>query len=197
MLGSDGFLGEAEAGSLKSVQERAIASKYFDWSYAQKVWFEMNTWDLEEKEWAKCAADFEPWLAKYKQSPRAAFAELDKMPKPKKKKVQQCYDIQLAYDQWFDHVYLPWYNGYPSDALYAVSYNNKEKGVKAPTFDDYLASYGKRASCSPDAMLDECGPVPDWRSPTWRAKEQEMMAKAQQYADEQYAKRMERSNKAK
>jgi hypothetical protein len=46
-------------------------------------------------------------------------------------------------------------------------------------------------------MLDECGPVPDWRSPTWRAKEQEMMAKAQQYADEQYAKRMERSNKAK
>lgn len=157
----------------------------------------MNTTEKLDAEYAKYSADFEPWLALYKQNPRKAFAELDKMPQAKRVKIQKGFDVQLAWDQWFDHVYSAWYNGYPSDALYAVSYNNKEKGVKAPTFDDYLASYGKRAPCQPDTMLDECGPVPDWRSQRMLRESQAMMAKAEQYAAEQYAKRMERSNKAK
>lgn len=187
----------AVAGEIKSDSERAIASKYFDWAFAQKVWFDLNTGSKFDREWEKYSADFEPWLSVYKQDPRKAFAELDKMPPQKRARVQRGYDMQLAFDQWFDHIYSAWYNGYPSNALYAVSYNNKEKGVKAPTFDDALASYGKRASCQPDTMLDECGPVPDWRTERMLRESQAMMAKAEKYAAEQYAKRMERSNKAK
>ena len=171
--------GEAAAGEIKSDTERAVASKYFDWSYAQKVWFDLNTAQKFDAEWDKYAAEFEPWLAHYKQNPRQAFAEMDKMPKAKRAKVQRGYDMQLAYDQWRDHVYSPWYNGYANDAWFAVSYDNKKKGMKAPTFDDYLETYGKRAPCHPQAMLDECGPVPDWRSPGRKAAEQAMMKKVQ------------------
>ena len=174
----------ASAGALKSGQEYAKAEHFFDWKYAQKVWFEMNTWEKEEQEWAKYAADFEPWLDLYKKDKRKALSDLKGYPETKRKNIQRGYDIQLAYDQWFDQVYSPWYNHYPYVASQAPVHKKK-----APTFDDYLAASAKRQSCFPQVFLNECGPVPDWRSDKWKAKEQAMMAKADEEAARIAAKR--------
>jgi hypothetical protein len=46
------------AGVLKSGYQNAHESHFFDWKYAQNFWFEMNTWEKEEAEWAKYEADF-------------------------------------------------------------------------------------------------------------------------------------------
>ncbi len=175
---------------MKDGQIRATANQFFDWTFAQKVWFELNTWELEEAEWAKYADDFNTWLPLYKQNPRKALNALKSYPKEKRLNIQRGFDIQLAFDHWFDHVYSAWYNRYPYTASRAVLHK-----TKAPTFDDTLSSYGQRPSCFPEAMLDECGPVPDWRSPKWRAKEQGMMAKANRQAAEAEAKRKERLHK--
>lgn len=96
-------------------------------------------------------------------------------PDQKRKNIQRGYDMQLAWDQWFDQVYSPWYNGYANDAWHAPTHN-----TKAPTFDDYLAVWAKRPSCFPAHFLNECGPVPDWRSD--KSQEQDMMAKADEAA---------------
>jgi hypothetical protein len=161
-----------EAGVLKGPNEYAKAEHFFNWRFAQKVWFEMNTWEASEAEWAKYAPDFEPWLEMYKSNPRKALDALAKYPKEKRLNIQRGYDMQLAYDQWFDQVYSPWYNGY----AYAASQG------KAWTFDEQLEAYAKRPNCIPTHYLNECGPVPDWRSAKWRAKEQEMMATANEKA---------------
>lgn len=149
---------------LKGGNEYVKPQHFFDWSYAQKVWFEMNTWEAEEKEWAKYAADFEPWLDLYRKDPRKALTALDSYPESKRKNIQRGYDIQLAYDQWFDQVYSPWFNGHKAGTQ-----------DRKWTFDDVLASYAKRPSCIPQHFLNECGPIPDWRSDKWKAKEQAMM----------------------
>lgn len=132
----------------------------------------MNTWDKEEAEWDKYSSVFEPWLERYKNNARAAMGELEKMPKDVRYKIQRGYDIQLAYEDWFDHVYSPWYNGFSSAAA-AAQRENKP----GPTFDDYLAVWGKRKSCVPERLLNQCGPIPDWRSPKWKEREQAMMQK--------------------
>lgn len=161
-----------------------MADDHFDWEFAQKIWSEMNTVEALEAEYAKYSSDFEPWLKFYKQNEREALQALNEYPKDKRNNIKRGYDVQLAFDEWFDHVYSPWYNHYPYVASQAPLHK-----AKAPTFDDYLASYGSRPSCIPKAMLDECGPVPDWRSPEWKAKEQAMMRKANQQAAEAEAKR--------
>jgi len=162
----------------------ATAPKYFDWAFAQKVWFEMNTIESLEAAFTKYGADFDPWLALYKKDPRKAFAELDKMPKAQRLRVQRGYDVQLAYDQWFDHVYSTWYNTYPQNAAMAPVLKKA-----APTFDDVLAARAQTASCHPESMLNECGPVPDWRTEGWKVKERGMMADAAKYVAEQEAKK--------
>ena len=164
----------------------ATAEKFFDWGFAQKVWFEMNTWEAEEAEWAKYEADFNPWLKLYKQDPRKAFAELDKMPKAKRLRVQRGYDMQLAYDHWFDHVYSFWYNAYRGDA---VTKSSPIINKTAATFDDLLARSAQNPTCHPNRLLNECGPVPDWRSPKWLAKENEMMAETAKEIAEKKAAR--------
>lgn len=166
------FVSIAEAGEIKSVYQNATAEKYWDWSYAQRVWFDFNTTDKFVAEWNKYSGDFEPWLSRYQKDARKALDELDSMPKSKRLNVQRGYDMQLAFDQWWDHVYSPWYNRYDY-----VSGNARREGKAAPTFDDYLVVWGKRQTCRPERLLDECGPIPDWRSPEWRTKEQAMMQK--------------------
>lgn len=162
----------------------AVARNFFDWKFAQKVWFEFNTYEKEEAEWAKYVGDFHPWLEVYKVDQRKAFDLLNKMPKDKRINVQHAFDMQLAYDHWFDHVYSSWYNGYEQDAIYAPMTKKK-----APTFDDYLAVYAERGSCIPEHMLNECGPVPDWRTPEWRAKEQAMMQTVARQVEENRRKK--------
>lgn len=159
---------------LKDGRQLAKAEHFFDWAYAQKVWFDMPTWEAEEAEWKKYAADFEPWLELYKADPRKAMQALKKYPQHKQRNIKRGYDIQLAYDHWWDHVYSPWYNAYAYEASQAPLHNRK-----AATFDDYLAVWANRPSCKPARLLNECGPVPDWRDARDRAAEQEMMAKAE------------------
>lgn len=156
---------EAAAGALKSGQEYAKAEHYFDWSYAQKVWSEMNTWEKEEVEWAKYSADFEPWLDLYKKDKRKALADLKAYPENKRKNIQRGYDIQLAYDHWFDQIYSPWFNSYKIDYGYG----------KARTFEKVLESFAARPTCLPAFTLADCGPIPDWRSANWKAKGQAMI----------------------
>jgi hypothetical protein len=99
--------------------------------------------------------------------------ELKTYPEGKRRNIERGFDIQLAFDHWFDQVYSPWFNGFAYEALQAP-----RVGKKAATFDDYLAVWAKRESCVPQGILNECGPVPDWRSDKWRAKEQEIMRAA-------------------
>lgn len=152
----------------------------------------MNTVEKFDAEWAKYAADFEPWLKAYQQDPRKAFDALDKYSKDKRKNIQRGYDMQLAIDQWWDHVYSPWFNRYAYVASRAVVHKDK-----APTFDDYLASYGSRAPCFPETMLDECGPVPDWRTDAVKFRAKAMMQKADQEAAEAEARRLAKFGKRK
>ncbi|MEW5728047.1 MAG: hypothetical protein AB1918_09500 [Pseudomonadota bacterium] len=171
----------AHAGVLKGADEYAKPQHFFDWRYAQKVWFEMSSRAALEAEEASCLADFGPWLESHKENPRKAFADLKNYADKKRRNIQRCYDIQLAYDQWWDQVWSPWYNGYSYEAVQAPIHNRK-----AATFDDYLAVWSKRASCTPDHFLNECGPVPDWRDEEDKANAQAMMRKA---AEEVAAKR--------
>lgn len=163
----------AHAGNLKGPNQQATAEKFFDWGYAQKVWFEMNTSALIDAEYAKYRSDFEPWLALYKQDPRKAFAEMDKMPKAKRLRVQRGYDVQLAWDQWYDHVYSFWYNQYDFTAQVKI---NRVSQQAADTFDDLLARSSQNPTCHPNRLLNECGPVPDWRSERMHRESAEMMA---------------------
>lgn len=179
----------ANAGNLKSDTQMATAEKYFDWGYAQHVWFDLNTTKLLDAEYAKYAGDFEPWLARYKKNPRDAFAVLDKMPKAQRLRVQRGYDVQLAWDQWFDHVYSTWYNGYRHEAVVAAS---PAINKKAPTFDDVVALTGQRAKCIPERMLNECGPVPDWRSERMLRELAALFAATQKEIAENKAKRAKR-----
>ncbi|EPY00248.1 hypothetical protein K678_17096 [Magnetospirillum fulvum MGU-K5] len=149
----------------------ATSKDFFDPEYARHVWFNLNTWEAEEKEWEKYSKDFDPWLKKFRDNRRNALKELKTYPEAKRRNIERAYDIQLAYDQWFDRIYYPWYNGFPANARKAAS-----ESRAARTFDDNLASSRKQGSCaSIFRLFVECGPIPDWRSEKWRAKEQEMM----------------------
>lgn len=152
--------------------KHAVAEDYFDWSYAQHVWADLNDGSKFDGEWAKYSAEFDPWLERYKKNARVAMDELEKMSKDRRLKIQHGYDMQLAFDEWFDHVWSPWYNGFSSAAA-AAQRENKP----GPTFDDYLAVWGKRASCRPERMLDQCGPIPDWRTERLIRESQAMMQK--------------------
>lgn len=175
---------DARAGVLKGGYAYAKPEHFFDWRYVQKVWFEMNTRGALEKEEAQYTPDFDPWLELYKKDPRKALDALKSYSETKRRNIMRGYDIQLAYDQWFDQVYSPWYNGYAYAAHQAPIHKKK-----APTFDDYLAIWAKRPACIPTAYLNDCGPVPDWRSEKWVSKELDMMQRAQEAAAKAHAGR--------
>jgi len=157
----------ANAGVLKHWDSYAKPEHFFDWKYAQTVWFDLNTTERYDAEWAKYEGDFKPWLALYKADKRKALADLKTYPEAKRRNIERGYDMQLAFDHWFDQVYGPWFNGHKRGTL-----------DRKWTFDQVLESFGKRSSCVPQHFLNECGPVPDWRSSGWKAKEEVMMREA-------------------
>lgn len=167
-------------GELKFWDSYAKPEHFFDWKYAQTVWFDLNTYERYTAERAKYEADFKPWLVLHKKDKRKALADLKTYPEAKRRNIERGYDMQLAFDQWADQVYVPWYKGYAHDATWSPRLKKK-----ATTFDDYLAARAKRGSCIPEHFLNECGPIPDWRDDGDKAEEQAMMRKV---ADELAAK---------
>jgi len=155
------------AGALKTPSQYAKPEHFFDWKYAQEVWFEMRSHEAIQAEADKYAADFDPWLALYKKDKRKALAELKTYPEAKRRNIERGYDVQLSYDQWRDDVYMSWFKGHRAGTL-----------DRKWTFDQVLESFGKRSSCVPQHFLNECGPVPDWRDNEDKAKEQAMMREA-------------------
>jgi len=169
-----------QAGELKHWDSYAKPEHFFDWTYAQKVWFDLNTAERYDAEWAKYEGDFKPWLALYKKDKRKALADLKTYPEATRRNIERGYDMQLAFDQWGDQVYRIWFNGYAHEA-YRATLTKK----KASTFDDSLALWATFKPCVPARFLNQCGPIPDWRSENTKAKEQAMMRKV---ADELAAK---------
>lgn len=164
----------AHAGSIKGPNEFVKAENFFDWNFAQHVWFDLKTDGEYDAEFDKYASHFKPWLEIYKNDPRKALTELKTYPEAKRRNIERAYDMQLAFDQWADQLYVPWYKGFRNEALNAALYRK----VPAQTFDDWLAKFGKNLSCIPTRSLTECGPVPDWRSKETRAREENMMRAA-------------------
>jgi len=167
----------ANAGVLKHWDSYANPEHFFDWKYAQTVWFDLNTAERYDAEWAKYEGDFKPWLALYKADKRKALADLKTYPEAKRRNIERGYDMQLAFDHWFDQVYGPWYNRFRGNVLDAAFYKKYGK-PPAGTFDDYLADWATFKPCVPARFLSQCGPIPDWRSEKAKAKEQAMMRAA-------------------
>ncbi|CCG42494.1 conserved hypothetical protein [Magnetospirillum molischianum DSM 120] len=162
----------ANAGVLNWGYNPVGPEQFFDWKYAQKVWFDLNTAESYDAEWAKYQGDFKPWLALYKADKRKALAELKSYPEAKRRNIERGYDMQLAYDDWRDLLYMRWYKGYAHEA-YRATLTKK----KAQTFDDSLAIWVTFKPCVPVRFLNQCGPIPDWRDDEDKAKEQAMMRK--------------------
>jgi hypothetical protein len=152
---------------------------FFDWEYAKKVWSEMNTWDAEEREWAKYSADFEPWLEIWKKDRNHAKKVLETYPEQKRRNIQRAFDIQLAWDTWYDEHYLPWIN----DNKTVVQVKSSMGLMEMKSFKERQASYNAlqkklgRLDCIPQKFLDECGPMPDWRSPEMKTEEMKLEAR--------------------
>ena len=148
---------------------------FYDWEFAKKVWFEMNTWEAEEKEWAKYAADFDPWLVEWKKNNQNAKKLLAGYSPEKRKNIERAYDIQMAWDTWYDGFYWPHINYYKDVATVSPRLDK----IKALTsFEQYRDETNKRRSvsnsCVPQERLSECGAWPDWRSPEMKAEERKL-----------------------
>jgi len=154
---------------------------YYDWEYAKRVWTQMNTWDKEEAEWAKYAADADPWIAMYRKNHREALQVLKGYPEAKRQRIQRAFDIQLAADDWSDNVHGEWYRNY----YQRLMQDRRRKGTSvenkihdAVTFDAHMAKF-KTGHCDAGAnYLSQCGSVPDWRDAKMRKQDQQMMDNA-------------------
>lgn len=149
---------------------------FYDWEYAQKVWFEMNTWEAEEAEWAKYSADFDPWLEVWKKNRAQAKKLLATYPEQKRHNIQRAFDIQLVWDAWFDEYYGPWFRHYQE----TVDYETYRDLPELKSFEERRASYNarrkelERLHCVPQKFISECGVLPDWRSPEWKVEEKKL-----------------------
>jgi hypothetical protein len=156
----------AEAGLLKG-PTRAVAADYFDYDYAQQAWEEWNTLELLLAEAAKYAEDFDAWKVDFKKSPAKALREMRAAQSGSA--LQKGYDLQLAYDEWRDHIYSMWWFRY-------------KDGIVDVSFDQWLAARNERRAivgpCTKRNFLDSCGLLPDWRDDQDKADEQAMMAEA-------------------
>lgn len=147
-----------ESGSVYSEKQ------FNDYVYAQWVWDNLKTLEQFSKEEGKYAADFAPWLERYKKDKQAALREMRSLPNGSP--IKKGYDLQMAYDHWRGFVYRTWFDS-----------TNKGKG----TFEELLQDVaGKRQSddCAKEykagtrPYLASCGPWPDWRDADDMQKEQ-------------------------
>lgn len=155
---------------------------FYDWEYAQKVWFEMNTWDAEEKEWAKYSADFAPWFAQFNKNMKKAKEALKAYPEDKRRNIERAHDIQMVWEKWNQSYYSPWFRDYSLTIRHVSGWHPDLDELKP--FAKYIEELNahlrvaKPNPCIPKRFIDECGPVPiDWRSPQMLQQERELEAR--------------------
>lgn len=158
----------SHAGEIGGTYAQPKAHEFYDWEYAKKIWTQQRSWPELEAEWNKYAADFEPWLETFKQDRQKAREALKGFPEAKRQRIQRGYDIQLAWDDWWDHVHNSW----------AGSYYNQyvTTGGRAGDFDALLKSREGRA-CTGET-LSQCGSIPDWRTEKMKVRDRQMMDNA-------------------
>lgn len=169
-------MGQANAGELSSgYRSLPKAHQYFDWAFAQKVWTQLNTWPALEAEWNKYAAEFEPWLETYKKDRQKAQEALRGYPEAKRQRIQRGYDLQLAWDDWWDNIHTNWYANYFNNLSQDTRWNRQQD---AYDFDTLLARYSKPGCSTSAQALSQCGSIPDWRTEKMKAEDTRMMAAA-------------------
>lgn len=152
------------------------AGEFFDWTFAKKVWYEMNTNAAWDAEMAKYAADFTPWFEQeYKKNipqRRKAVAALESYPPAKRHNIERGYDLLMVKKVWECRYYAFWYGNYGQGRTHPTE-----------TYLEEMARYTHPRTCDPQKRLpiplnSVCGgPIPDWRSPEMKADEQAMIKK--------------------
>ncbi|MCA1908959.1 MAG: hypothetical protein LDL39_11420 [Magnetospirillum sp.] len=167
----------AQAGVLKISSSK---EKFFDWDFAQRVWDTMNTWDKEEAEWAKYAADFDPWFRdEWKKKGVKALEGLKNYPAEKRKNIERGFDMQLAWDTWYDHFYWQYIDYYRVVTRVSPRIDKLEE---LKPFEARLANANAHRAktlpspCIRKRFLQDCGAWPDWRSPEMKAEEKKLEA---------------------
>ncbi len=169
--------GEPQPGTLIPAHAFAKPERFADWEFAKSVWWELETRQQFDAEWNKYAPEFEAWLAESRQNSFKAEKALKSYPKDKRQRILRGHDMQLAYDDWWNHTYSDWYHGY-KDAL---------RNGRAKTFDEY-AKWARSGTCSVQYWISSCG-GPDWRTEAMKAEDQAMMQKAADQIAKEKARR--------
>jgi len=169
--------GEPQPGTLISSQEFAKPEKFADWEFAKTVWWELETRQQFDAEWKKYAPDFEVWLAELKQNSYKAMKALKAYPKDKRERIQHGYDMQLAFDDWWNHTYANWRDGYEHHLRLG----------NAKTFDAYV-KWARSLPCSNQDWISHCG-GPDWRTQAMKAEDQAIISRAEAQIAKEKAKR--------
>lgn len=172
------FLSQAQAGALGHLAF-GRRGDFYDWEFAKKVWFEMNTFAAEEAEWAKYAADFDPWFVEWKKNNAAAKKLLASYPEQRRRNIERAYDMQLAWDTWYDTYYAQWLDNYRG-----VVKNSPRIDILSNLvpFANELADRNAKSRsahpdpCIPKDFLTQCGRAPDWRSADMIAEERKLEA---------------------
>jgi|GEM_PF-5878913 hypothetical protein len=157
---------EPQPGTLISEHEFAKPDRFIDWEFAKSVWWELETRQQFDAEWNKYAPEFEPWLAAYKENSYKAMKALKDYPADKRQRILRGHDMQLAFDDWWNHTYSDWYHGY----------KNALRNGRAKTFEEYT-KWARAGTCSNQRWISQCG-APDWRDQVMKADDQAMMQKA-------------------
>jgi len=158
--------GEPQPGTLISAHQFAKPEKFADWEFAKKVWWEMDTRQAFDAEWNKYAADFEAWLVDYRANPYKAQKALKEYPAEKRQRILRGHDMQMAYDDWWNHMYAAWYD----------DYERKVRNGRAYPFPELLKKRMASGCNGTQNWISDCG-GPDWRTEAMKAKDQVMMAK--------------------
>ncbi|GAB3437214.1 hypothetical protein GCM10027396_00030 [Insolitispirillum peregrinum] len=150
----------------------AVESSFNDYKYILNVWDNLRSYDDFSREEGKYSKEFSAWSSLYKKDKNAALRKLDGL--SKEDPLKRGYDLQLAYDQWRDNVYFPWFR-------------DRKSGMTKVTFDEYLSNSAKkregidcqkRYDQGQRNFPDACGLLPDWRDEDDKMKEKAMMAEA-------------------
>jgi hypothetical protein len=170
--------GEPQPGTLISAHQFAKPEKFADWKFAKTVWWELDTRQKFDAEWNKYATDFEAWLVEYRQNPYKAQKALKDYPAEKRQHILRGHDMQMAYDDWWNHLYADWRQFY----LGAL------RGGRERTFEELLKKRMASGCSGAQNWISDCG-GPDWRTDAMKAKDQAMMAEATAVVAKEKARR--------
>jgi hypothetical protein len=137
--------------------------RYYDFSYISDFWEKTPTFSQLEAEESKYDGGFEDWLDLFQQNQPQAMKVRGEL--EKSAEFQRRYDIQLAYDEWRDRIYLLWWHGYR---------HGRHKGSFAQWLEKTNSEGGP--DCRTRGFLTACHPIPDWRTEDEKKNEKAWMA---------------------